>query len=220
MPPSPISPCPSCPPHAAGGHGCAVYPSSVTDAEWTILEPLLPAPGSTAGRSGRPEKHCRRVILDAIVYFVRGGIAWRQLLVEFPPAGTVYAVFARWARRGRGSASSTRCATDCGCGPGGTGARPRRSSTRRRYPPPTPCPDPAAAGMRQENERRQAAHRGGCERPAARRRRYGRLDPGPRRPTPTPDRTARAASPPSGWSGPTAVTPDGTVNLSQPDWPM
>ena len=39
MPSSPISPCPSCPPHAAGGHGCAVYWSSVTDAEWAILEP-------------------------------------------------------------------------------------------------------------------------------------------------------------------------------------
>src|SRR5260370_790989 len=98
MPSSPISPCPSCPPHAAGGHGCAVYSSSVTDAESAILEPLLPAPGSTAGRGGRPEKHCRRVIVDAILYIVRGGIAWRQLPVEFPPAGTVYAVFARWAR--------------------------------------------------------------------------------------------------------------------------
>ena len=147
MPSSPISPSPSCPPHAAGGHDCAVYSSSVTDAEWAILEPLLPAPGSTAGRGGRPEKHCRRVIVDAILYIVRGGIAWRQLPVEFPPAATVYAVFARWARSGGGSASSTRCATDCGCGPGGTGARPRRSSTRRRYPPPTPGPDPAAAGM-------------------------------------------------------------------------
>ena len=100
MPSSPISPCPSCPPHAAGGHGCAVYSSSVTDAEWAILEPLLPAPGSTAGCGGRPEKHCRRVIVDAIPYIVRGGIAWRQLPVEFPPAGTVYAVFARWARSG------------------------------------------------------------------------------------------------------------------------
>src|SRR6185295_10397312 len=58
MPSSPISPCPSCPPHAVGGHGCAVYSSSVTDAQWAILEPLLPAPGSTAGRGGRPEKHC------------------------------------------------------------------------------------------------------------------------------------------------------------------
>jgi len=77
-----------------------VYSSSVTDAEWAILEPLLPAPGSTAGRGGRPEKHCRRAIVDAILYIVRGGIAWRQLPVEFPPAGTVYAVFARWARSG------------------------------------------------------------------------------------------------------------------------
>jgi transposase len=77
-----------------------VYSSSVTDAEWAVLEPLLPAPGSTAGRGGRPEKHCRRVIVDAILYIVRGGIAWRQLPVEFPPAGTVYAVFARWARGG------------------------------------------------------------------------------------------------------------------------
>src|SRR6478609_4096712 len=100
MPSSPISPCPSCPPHAAGGHGCAVYSSSVTDAEWAILEPLLPAPGSTAGRGGRPEKHCRRAIMDAILYIARGGIAWRQLPVELPPAGTVYAVFARWARSG------------------------------------------------------------------------------------------------------------------------
>ena len=100
MPSSPISPCPSCPPHAARGHGCAVYSSSVTDAQWAILEPLLPSPGSTASRGGRPEKHCRRAIVDAILYIVRGGIPWRQLPVEFPPAATVNAVSARWARSG------------------------------------------------------------------------------------------------------------------------
>ncbi|CAG7579900.1 IS5 family transposase [Rhodococcus opacus] len=100
MPSSAISPCPSCPPHAAGGHRCAMYPSSVTDAQWVILQPLLPAPGNTAGRGGRPEKHCRRIILDAILYLVRGGIAWRQLPVEFPPVGTVYATFLRWIRGG------------------------------------------------------------------------------------------------------------------------
>ncbi|WP_257226009.1 transposase [Rhodococcus opacus] len=97
---SPIPPCPSCPPHAVDGHGCAVYPSSVTDAEWAIVEPLLPAPGSTADRGGRPEKYCRRVIIDAILYIVRGGIARRQLPVQFPPAGTVYAAFARWSHSG------------------------------------------------------------------------------------------------------------------------
>jgi transposase len=65
---------------------CGFYPSSsLTDAQWAIIEPLLPAPGNTAGRGGRPEKHPRRLVLDAIFYLVRGGIAWRQLPAEFPP---------------------------------------------------------------------------------------------------------------------------------------
>src|SRR6478736_8131791 len=100
MPSSPISPCPSCPPHPVGGHGCAVYSSSVTDAQWAILEPLLPSPGSTASRGGRPEKHCRRAIVDAILYIVRGGIPWRQLPVELPPAGKRCSVDYDLQRRG------------------------------------------------------------------------------------------------------------------------
>ena len=51
---------------------------SLTDAQWAVLEPLLPPPGNTTGRDDRPEKHCGRTILDAILYLVRGGIAWRQ----------------------------------------------------------------------------------------------------------------------------------------------
>jgi transposase len=83
------------------GHRCAVYPSSsLTDAQWALLEPLLPPPGNTSGRGGRPEKHCRRTVLDAIFYLVRGGIAWRQLPAEFPPPMTVYAIFARWVGAG------------------------------------------------------------------------------------------------------------------------
>ena len=94
--------CPSCPtPDETTAHRCAVYPSSsVTDAQWALLEPLLPPPGNAEGRGGRPEKHCRRLVLDAIFYVVRGGIAWRQLPAEFPPATTVYAIFARWVRTG------------------------------------------------------------------------------------------------------------------------
>jgi len=97
-----IALCPSCPtPNDDGGHRCRVYPSSsVTDTQWAILEPLLPPPGNLTGRGGRPEKHCRRLVLDAIFYVVRGGIAWRQLPSEFPPAMTVYAIFARWVRSG------------------------------------------------------------------------------------------------------------------------
>ena len=85
----------------AGPHRHGVYPtSSLTDAQWAILEPLLPPPGNTAGRGGRPEAHCRRLVLDAVFYLVRGGIAWRQLPADFPPATTVYAIFVRWVRAG------------------------------------------------------------------------------------------------------------------------
>jgi transposase len=72
----------------------------MTDAQWALLEPLLPAPGNTTGRGGRNEKHCRRLILDAIFYLCRGGIAWAQLPVDFPPYKTVYDIYRRWTRAG------------------------------------------------------------------------------------------------------------------------
>jgi transposase len=72
----------------------------MTDGQWALLAPLLPAAGSTGGRGGRPEKWDRRLVLDAIFYLVRGGIAWRALPAEFPPHQTVYALFRRWTPRG------------------------------------------------------------------------------------------------------------------------
>jgi transposase len=102
MPVLPVCSCLSCPVHdvaVAAPNGCGVYPSSsITDAQWRVLEPLLPAPGNTGGKGGCPEKHPRRVILDAIFYLVRGGIAWRQLPADFPPYQTVYGFFRRWVK--------------------------------------------------------------------------------------------------------------------------
>ncbi len=40
------------------------------------------------------------MILDAILYVARGGIAWRQLPSDFPPAMTVYDVFRLWTKAG------------------------------------------------------------------------------------------------------------------------
>lgn len=68
------------------------YPSDLTDAQWALVEPLLPAPNT----GGRPEKHPRRDIVDAILYVVRTGCAWRQLPFDFPPWQTVYWYFVRW----------------------------------------------------------------------------------------------------------------------------
>ena len=95
--------CVLCPAHqrASTTAPCSVYPSSsITDAQWAVLEPVLPPPGNTLGRGGRPEKHPRRLVLDAIFYLVRGGIAWAQLPREFPPHQTVYGAYRRWVRDG------------------------------------------------------------------------------------------------------------------------
>ncbi len=78
----------------------ARYPTDVTDAQWAELDPLLPDPACLAGRGGRWEKHCRRLIVDAILYVVDNGIKWRALPVDFPPWSTVYKRFAAWERVG------------------------------------------------------------------------------------------------------------------------
>ncbi|MEV4125137.1 IS5 family transposase, partial [Nocardia sp. NPDC049707] len=77
-----------------------MYPSSTTDRQWAVLEPLLPPPGNRGGKGGRPELHCRRAVLDAIFYVVRGGIAWGMLPSEFPPVKTVYDIYRRWVAAG------------------------------------------------------------------------------------------------------------------------
>ena len=72
----------------------------MTDAQWAVIEPLLPSPGNTRGRGGQAEKHPRRMVLDAIFYVVRGGIARAALPTGFPPLKTVYGLFRRWAAAG------------------------------------------------------------------------------------------------------------------------
>jgi transposase len=68
------------------------YPTDLTDAQWAILDPLIPAPKP----GGRPALHARREIVNAMLYVLRGGIAWRLLPHEFPPWQTVYDYFRQW----------------------------------------------------------------------------------------------------------------------------
>ena len=72
------------------------YPSDLTEAEWEWLEAEAPAPK----RRGRPLKHSRRVIFNAIFYMARAGCAWRMLPKTFPPWQTVYGYFRRWGHLG------------------------------------------------------------------------------------------------------------------------
>jgi putative transposase len=68
------------------------YPTDLSDAQWSILEPFIPS----AKAGGRPETYPKREILNSIFYVVRGGIAWRMLPHEFPPCGIVYHYFRQW----------------------------------------------------------------------------------------------------------------------------
>jgi transposase len=72
------------------------YPSDLTDAEWTILEPLIPAPQP----GGRPTRHPRREIVNAILYVLRTGCQWRALPHDLPPWGTVWWYFRIWREAG------------------------------------------------------------------------------------------------------------------------
>ncbi|MGW0819107.1 IS5 family transposase [Streptomyces viridiviolaceus] len=76
------------------------YPSDLTDAEWALIEPLLPVPACQTATGGRPEKWPRREIVDAIIYVNRTGCQWRALPRDFPPAWTVFGFFSRWHRQG------------------------------------------------------------------------------------------------------------------------
>jgi transposase len=72
------------------------YPSDLRDAEWAILEPLVPAvkPG------GRPARHSRREIVNAILYVVRGGNQWRAMPHDLPPWQTAFYYFRLWRNDG------------------------------------------------------------------------------------------------------------------------
>jgi putative transposase len=72
------------------------YPSDLTDAQWQIIEPLLPA----SSGAGRPRKTNLREIVNAIFYLLRTGCSWSSLPRDFPPEGTVRDYFHQWRKSG------------------------------------------------------------------------------------------------------------------------
>jgi len=72
------------------------YPSDLSDEQWALLEPLLPP----AKPGGRPRTVNLRAIINALLYVLRSGCAWRMLPHDFPPWGTVYTYFRNWRKEG------------------------------------------------------------------------------------------------------------------------
>ena len=72
------------------------YPSDLSDAQWRVLEPLVPPPQP----GGRPRSADMREVVDAILYVARNGTTWRALPHDYPPWRTVYHYFRAWRRDG------------------------------------------------------------------------------------------------------------------------
>lgn len=71
------------------------YATGLTDPEWALVRDLFENSGP-----GKPPKYPRRDMLDACLYVVRTGTAWRLLPKDMPPWSDVYATFRRWSAKG------------------------------------------------------------------------------------------------------------------------
>jgi hypothetical protein len=70
--------------------------AELTDAEWRLVQPLLPPqkPGS-----GRP-RHDHRIVLAGILWVVRSGASWRAMPQEYGQWETAYKRYRLWCATG------------------------------------------------------------------------------------------------------------------------
>ena len=71
----------------------------LTDKQWEFIEPLLPKARSGPGKKGRPRRNNREV-LEGILWILRTGARWKDLLKEFPSYQTCHRRFSGWVADG------------------------------------------------------------------------------------------------------------------------
>ncbi|MDN0084942.1 transposase [Crenobacter sp. SG2305] len=72
------------------------YPTDLTEQQWHLIAHHFEA----AHGRGRPPKHDKRLIVNAMLYLTKSGCQWRMLPTDFPPWQTVYDHFSRWNKQG------------------------------------------------------------------------------------------------------------------------
>ncbi len=68
------------------------YPSDLTDAEWALVEPLIPP----AKRGGRRREVNVREVLNGLLYVLSTGCQWRAVPKDLPPKSTLFSYFDLW----------------------------------------------------------------------------------------------------------------------------
>jgi putative transposase len=137
-------------------------PSDLNDAQWAIIEPLLPPPLPV----GAPRKTDFRELLNAIFYVLSPGGAWSALPHDFPPEGTVRDYFDQWRRRGlwQPIQDTLRVRVREAAG---KGSEPSAGSIDRQTVKATRTSGTRGYDAGKKNQRSQATHLGGHARLAA-----------------------------------------------------
>ena len=68
------------------------YPSDLTDAEWSLIRPLIPP----AKRGGNKRTVVVREVVNGLMYILSTGCQWASLPKDLPPRSTVNDYFCRW----------------------------------------------------------------------------------------------------------------------------
>ena len=68
------------------------YPSDLSDAEWALVEPMIPP----AKRGGRRRTVDVREVLNGIFYVLSTGCQWNALPTDLPPKSTIYDYLDLW----------------------------------------------------------------------------------------------------------------------------
>jgi transposase len=71
----------------------------LTDEQWAIIQPLIPAPPRRADGRGRPWRDAREGLND-ILWILRSGARWQDLPERYPPYRTCHRRFQQWVRDG------------------------------------------------------------------------------------------------------------------------
>jgi len=72
------------------------YTSDLTNAQWAIIQPLIPP----AKPGGRPREANIREVLNGIFYRLKNGCSWENLPKDFPPTKTVSRYCRDWTLDG------------------------------------------------------------------------------------------------------------------------
>ena len=68
------------------------YPSDLTDAEWALIEPLIP-PAKPGGNKRTVDI---RAIINGIMYVLSTGCQWRYIPKDLPPRSTIHDYLSLW----------------------------------------------------------------------------------------------------------------------------